>query len=378
MEFVIGTADLHRVVKLLGVTARANTVTPEGRILIQAQEDGVLFTSHNGSTGLACRCGEATVTEVGETSIVFSDVRAFVLSYYPWDGESGAQTFSFKTTADNKLFVTVDNVYENGKKSKGKLRLGMHDPYGIIGIPEFSEPTLILNSTILKTAFSKILYAVDKSHYLASLRNVVVKFDEDNVRFAAANGVVVSEYRIKNITSKKSGEILLGYEFIMDLRRILAEDEQMFFDIREDAILVKFGDAVLVGRAIIGHEFPDYEPPFSTFTNTLLVDKDIFMSNILPFVDLLNSEDDNRLSLTIKDGEMTLQNDVANVKFDTGVAFEGEFSIDLNGLLVKQTVEAIQDDKILLKFSDEGGYFICDSGNFEDQRALILPLEGRG
>jgi len=377
MEFVIGTADLHQVVKLLGVTARANTVTPEGRILIQAQEDGVLFTSHNGTTGLSFKSKEADVAEVGDTSIVFSDVRAFVLSYYPWDGESGAKTFSFKSTDDNKLFITVDNIYENGKKSKGKLRLGMHDPYGIVGIPEFTEPTLILNSTILKTAFSKILYAVDKSHYLASLRNVVVKFDADNVRFAAANGVVVSEYRIKNITTKKSGEILLGYEFIMDLRRILSEDEQMFFDIRENEILVKFGEALLIGRTIVGHEFPDYEPPFSTFKETLVVDKDIFMSNILPFVDLLNSEDDNRLSVTIKDGEMTLKNDVATVRFDTDISYDGEFSIDLNGLLVKQTVEAIQDDKILIKFSDESGYFICDSGNFEDQRALILPLEGR-
>jgi hypothetical protein len=42
-----------------------------------------------------------------------------------------------------------------------------------------------------------------------------------------------------------------------------------------------------------------------------------------------------------------------------------------------QTVDVIKDDKILMQFSDDKGVLLFDSGNFEDQKALIAPLRRR-
>ena len=44
---------------------------------------------------------------------------------------------------------------------------------------------------------------------------------------------------------------------------------------------------------------------------------------------------------------------------------------------MKETVEHIKDDKVLLKFSNETGCLVFDSSNFENQKALITHIRRR-
>ena len=74
---------------------------------------------------------------------------------------------------------------------------------------------------------------------------------------------------------------------------------------------------------------------------------------------------------------MTLSCDVAEFKYDGQIDYPGDFIIDINGQYMIQTVEVIKDDKIMIRFSNDDGVLIFDSGNFEDQNALITPIRRR-
>jgi hypothetical protein len=63
--------------------------------------------------------------------------------------------------------------------------------------------------------------------------------------------------------------------------------------------------------------------------------------------------------------------------YDEKVDYDKEFVIDVDGKAMIDTVNAIKDDVLLLKFSHDMGCFIFDSGTFEDQKALITPVRRR-
>jgi DNA polymerase III sliding clamp (beta) subunit (PCNA family) len=140
---------------------------------------------------------------------------------------------------------------------------------------------------------------------------------------------------------------------------------------------VAFDGVVFWGRTIIGHEFPDYKTILDSFEDSIMLDKEVLMSSLLPFADILNPDDNYRLTFALSKGEMILSCDVAEFTYDGQVDFPGEFIIDINGQHMIQTIEVIKDDKIMIRFSDDDGVLIFDSGNFKDQSALITPIRRR-
>lgn len=378
MEFSIGTEELQKIIKLIGVVAKANAADASGRVLFEAKDDCVEFLANNGSTALYYDSYETKVAEAGAVSINYSKIKSFVSSFKVWDGTSGAQSFLFKST-EKTTTISVDNVYENGKVSKGKLRLSNFNPALIHRPPKFNKATFILNSTIFRTATSKVLYAIDptRDYSLNALQGMNVSFDDENIYFVGSDSRVLSEYMVKNVSDRIEGDLTLQYDFIMGLRRLLVDDQQLFWEIDGGRVAVKCDDMVFIGRCIIGHEYPEYKGALDGYTDRLNVRKDILMDLLLPFSDVLDSEDHFRLTFEIQDKIMKVFNDQANFELEQDITGGLDFSIDLNGRLFMQTIDAIKDDHILLKFTDADRPVILDSSTFEDQKALVTPLKKR-
>jgi DNA polymerase III sliding clamp (beta) subunit (PCNA family) len=378
MEFSIGTEELQKIMKLMGVVAKANAADSSGRLLIDAQEDHVEILSNNGSTALYYDSYETKVVEPGVVSFNYSKIKSFVSSFKIWNGTAGAKSFTFKAT-DKATTITVDNIYENGKVSKGKLRLANFNPALINRLPKFKKADFILNSTIFRAATSKVLYAINPNmdYSLNALQGMNISFDDDQIYFVGSDSRVLSEYMVKNVSDRAEGNVTLQYDFIMGLRRLLVDDLQLFWEIDGHRVAVKCNDMVFIGRCIIGHEYPDYKNALDAYQDRINIRKDVFMDLLLPFTDILDAEDNFRLTFAIKDKTIKVFNDQANFELDQDIAGGLDFAIDLNGRLLMQTVYAIKDDHILLKFTDENKVIIFDSCTFEDQKALITPLKRR-
>jgi DNA polymerase III sliding clamp (beta) subunit (PCNA family) len=53
------------------------------------------------------------------------------------------------------------------------------------------------------------------------------------------------------------------------------------------------------------------------------------------------------------------------------------FSIDINGKYLIQTIDSISDNDIIFKFSDSDGFAIFDSKNFMNQKSLVSSIRKR-
>lgn len=378
MKFCISTSELQYIIKLLGVTAKINTVDVEGRIFIEATDKGVVnFFSNGGSTSVLYTIKDVKVEVPGEIAVLYSKVRSFITSFKPWSGESGAKEFCFDLK-DSGLYIAVANTQTDGKVIKGKIKADRFPPESIQKPNQSDETTFILNSLIFKEAINKVVYAIDPQDFNKhALQGMSVQFDNDYIYFAGTNGKVLSEYTVKNNSELKTGSFILKYDFIMGLRRVLMEETQLFFEINDKQINVKFDNVVFTGRLLVGYVYPEYKSILDAFEKEIILSKEVLMGNILPFMDILNPDDYNRLTFSIKNKQLTFENDYGKFTSEQEIDPSIDFIIDVNGILIKETIEHIKDDKILLKFSDETGCLIFDSSNFKDQKSLITHIRRR-
>lgn len=378
MDFCIETKELQRIVKLLGVTARTNTTSFEGRVLIEAFENGnVVFTSIGSSTSITVSSKDNTVHTPGSEIILFGKVKSFVNALHPWNGESGTKELSFVGDGDKELKVSVKTIHENGKKSSGKLQLRLLKDMSFRKPKPFGKPNFILNSNMLKKAISNIIYSVDRNEARVFIQGINITFKNNDLLFVCTNGLTLSEYKVNNPGDLKEGVYILKHEFVMGLRHALGEETQIYFEIEGNDIRAQFDNVCFYGKLVIGHDYPTYSPILDKFSNVIVVDKTALMDVLSPFMDLLNVEDNKRITFELKDRNIRLYNDEVSYDCDFNVDYDGEFVVDVNGDFLFQTIDAIDDDSILIKFTDENNVVIFDSGNFENQKALITPVRRR-
>lgn len=379
MNFSISAVSAQKAVKAIGMVARANVVDSSGRVLIEATENGVLFTSNNGYTAISFNVPDAVVRAPGTTAIIYSKIKSFVTSFKPWDGESGVESFDF-ILSDRNVKVSVNNIYNNGKFSKGELILSSSNPGLVTKLPEFGEVSFTLNSAIFRAATNKVLYAIkpQADYNQLALEGMYIKFENEDIFFAGANSVALSEYQVKNVTDRFEGDVIIQYDFIMGLRRLLSGDDIiLFWEINGNRVSVRFDEIVYTGRRIVGHDFPEYKPMLEDYTDHINLSKDFLLGALSPFNDILDPEDNFRLTVEIKDKLFKIFNNQATIEAEQDIAGGLNFSIDLNGKQLIQTIDAIKDDYILFKFSDSEGNAIFDSSTFNDQKSLISSIRKR-
>lgn len=377
MDFCIETKELQKVVSLLGITAKINVADFSGRVLIEVNDNNtVLFVSNNNSTAISITSDKVKIITPGTATISFGEIKSFINAFQPWNGTYGTKEFSFVCDGDH-VNIVVENVYENGEKSKGNLRLTCFNDMRLQKLLPFGKPNFFLNSNMFKKAIGKIIYAIEPTEIRAFIQGMNLSFDKDEIYFCGTNGRVLSEYKVKNKNKLNEKNYLMKYDFIMGLRRAVGEETQISFEIDERNIKAKFDNVFFQGRLVKGHEYPDYKPVLETYSNVISINKDALMGVLTPFTDILNNEDNKRLTFELKDGKIKFYSDKAVFECDFVTDYDGDFIIDVNGGFLLQTIDAINDDKILIKFSDEKNVLVFDSGTFEDQKALITPIRRR-
>ncbi len=375
MKFDIETAALQRAVTALGVVVQANTMDATGRFVIKTDDDSLVFTANNTSTAITINVPAITIDEPGEVSLTYSKIKGYLTTFKVWNGVSGVKKFNFVST-ERYTYVKVENIHSDGKVSKSKLKLTNSNPALLQKPPVFKDTTFVLNSSIFRDATSKVLYAIDPTidSSLKALQGLNIAFDENDIRFVGANGKVLSEWEISNTGEYAESNVTLEYNFIMALRRLLSNDIQLFWDIQSRRAVVKFDDIIFSGKCIVGHEYPAYRDSLDSYTHHINFSKELLIETIAPFVDTLDPDDNFRLTFEIKDKKVRIFNNSGSVEVEQDIQGGLDFSIDVNGKLFIQTIDAVKDDYILFKFSTEDGLLIFDASTTNNQKSLIVPL----
>lgn len=381
MDFIIETEELQRIVQCLLNVAKLNTFEFDGRVIIEADKDNnnVLFTSNNGSTLISILSNKSVnVKSSGEIITLFSKIKSFVGSFTPWDGYCGVKEFHFKLNEKKKTGrILVTNVYNNDKKAHGHIDLKCFDDFGANRTPKFGDASFIFNSIVFKNAVASMLYSVDPNEKREFIQGVNLVFDSKYIYIVGSNGRLLSEYRIENPSKISNTSYHVKHDFILGLKKLLNEESQVFFEIDNTtrSIRSNFNNIRFDGKIIIGHEYPNYRPKLEVFNDVVVVNRVELLDSLFPFINILNPEDNNRLTLCIENDNVIISTEEASFTCELGVKYDKKFIIDVNGRYLFKTVDSIKDDLIKIKFSDEKGCLLLDSGSTETHRTLVAPIK---
>lgn len=380
MEFLVKTHDMQRAIKLLSVVAKVNTASYEGRVLISTENGKVKLLVNNGKTGMVHTI-PAKVIDEGEVSVVYSKIRVFIMTFLPWDGTLGAEEFHF-TSDDSKLNINTSSLHMNGMVAKSELKVDLIETESIPRIGPVETPNMILNSSIIKTAVDKVLYAVaTKNSLIPYTMCICMIFSDEFIKFVATNGRVLCEYKVKNDCNIKEGAYLLTHEFITGLRRIITDDVQLFWDVADSTARIDFDNTLFQGyiqKIDLKEQYPDYERQFSLFETTVPVDRDVLLSGLQSFVDALNSDDFDRVSLLIEDNKLILKTDTSYFELeDPSFPKDLKLAIDISGKDMLSTLHSISDSNVKLKFIDKDNGLVFESVGYDLQQAYVVNLVRR-
>ncbi len=377
MEFFIGISEIQKALKVMGTVAKANADDASGYVLIGASDDNsIIFVGYNPKLSVTHKANDCDIKSPGKVCLPFSKLMSFVNSFPSWDGSSGVENVHIKKLKHG-VSVKLINTFENGKQAKNKLNLKMF-PHQNFFIPEpFKKTTFEMNAPVLKLAISKVVYAIDPNASQSFIQGMNINFDKDNIYFAGTNALKLSEYRTKNTGGLVDKSIVVHYLFLMALRKILDPNKKVYFEISDTKIKVIVNTTTLHSNLIVDMPYPDYTVTFSKYKHQVVLDKDIMLASFIPYLGILSDEDNKRLTIELKDSKLSIYSDFSESTYEGDIGYAGNFVIDINGSFLAQTLDAINDDIIEMRFSDADGFLIFDSANFHDQRALITPIKRR-
>jgi DNA polymerase III sliding clamp (beta) subunit (PCNA family) len=377
MEFNVDLQALQKATKLLGAVASQNDDSSDGHVLLDIRDNGdlVLLVS-TGILSITHVIHNCEVKSTGNSAVSFGKLSSFLAAIAYINEGVGAKIVNIKGLK-NDVSLVIKSTSSSKKLVKHALKLQLQQTQRIAVPTPFTNTTFEINSATLRLAIPKVLYAVDRNSIRTFLQGINISFDKDCIYFAGTDAQKLSEYTTPNTSKLHSGNYILPYMFISSLRRIVDTDSPVLFCIDSGRIKVMVNNTVLHGSLLIGEEYPNYKEVFKSFTHTITIDKNEFLSSLAPILPSLNKEDLNRLSLVFDNKKLIIKNEYAEAEYVEDIDFDGSLTIDLNGSYLVSTLMAIMDDIITMQFSDNEHVVIFDSAQFNNQKALITPIRRR-
>jgi DNA polymerase-3 subunit beta len=198
-------------------------------------------------------------------------------------------------------------------------------------VKKFDEASLIINSDILKDGLSKVLHCINPSEIRIAMSGAYIMIDNDRITFVGTNGVKLSE-SVMTINGDISGkDVILKYDFANTLRSVLDGNSQVLIYIEDRTAYVTCNNVYIVGTLISNEKYPNYKSVLGAYDKIITVPKYDFTDSVMSVSDVLDPEDNYRLSLRFEDNKLTLQNDRVNVEHEFEHTFEHKLDVDVNG-----------------------------------------------
>lgn len=376
MEFSISIGLLQQALKVMTTVTKPNKEDATGHVLIDASEDGIIFVGYDGMLSATHKVSEFNIKSTGKVCVPFAKLLSFINSFYSWDGNSGVEEVTLKKLKSTTS-VRLVNKFDNGNAAKNKLELRLF-PTKKFHIPDpFNETTFSIPGSVLKIAIAKVVYSLDVNSPQSFIQGMNVLFDKDYIYFAGTNGAKLSEYRAKNVGTQKEGSLIIHYTFITALRKLTDITDVVYFEVDNNKIRAVIGTTTLHSPLIIDNPYPNYRGMFDNYEHSIKLDKEILLNSFIPYLNVLDKEDHNRLTIEIKNKKLTITSTYSESDYGGDIDFDLDFVVDVNGYFMAQTLDAIQDDIVELKFTQDGSTIIFDSSNFKDQKSLITSIKRR-
>jgi len=374
MEFKIPVEELQSVFSRLSSVVRINESNITGMIVIEVSDD-VKFKSTDGSLCMIISNDNCEIIRKGKAIIRFRDLKGYVLKFVPLVENYGTKDFHF-IIEDHEGLLKSKTQFPSGNPSYRKLKFELFNNEQYPIVKSFDDAQLIINSSILRRGISKVLHCINPSEVRKAITGVNVTIREDKIVFAGTNGVKLAEFEMDINADIQKKSYLFRYNLSSVLRTVLNEDAQVFIKFEGRYVYIKSNELYIIGSLIIDENYPDYKPMFN-LDKRILIPRIDFNDSVHTVMDVLDEEDNSRLSLTFNGNTLTLKNDRAESVQEFDGAFEDSLDVDVNGMFLDSILADFIGENLNINFNDELNYVVFQSVENPSHTTLLTTLKRR-
>lgn len=380
MLFKIDLLELQAILKTLRVSVKPASAEQDGRLTISVKApQQPSFSTSTGYAGTEVRSSSASVELDGAVCISYTDLSDFINNLKPPHELGGVESVTLKLST-KFLVATAEGSFKD-KKTKVSRRIKI--------LPEVTYPNLnidtlsfSIDADLLKYVLDKTIPFIDPIHPMLPLRGMSLILDSDKFYFAGTNGVVLSEFKVDNSEELIKEQYLFSYDFIKGLRGVVASlskgENKAYFYIDKKIAKVIIDNVTFWGQMLSDQLYPEYKKELiKSFKYKFIIDRQLLLDNLTPLIGALDKDDNNRLTIQIKDSKVLLYNDLSEADFMIEDSVPSDFIIDVNGKLCRDLINNIRDDNIIMYCTDDKTNIIFDSHMFEDQKTLLTFIRRR-
>jgi DNA polymerase-3 subunit beta len=375
MEFKIPVEELQNVFARLGNVVRMNESGLTGMVLIEVDQNEVNFKCTDGSASLIVTSAQCEVVKPGKLLLRFRDVKGYIMKFVPLMEDYGTENFHFIATADEGLIKTK-TMFQSGKPSYRKLKFEVFNPSIYPNIQVFEDAQLIVNSNILKRGIAKVLHCINPGEVRKAITGLNITVDDDKIIFVGTNGVKLAEYRMDIVADVRHASHILSYGLASVLRNLLDDDAQVFMKFDGRHVHVKSNEVYLIGSLIINESYPNYKPMF-TLDKIIEVPRIDFADSVVSVMDVLDPEDNHRLTLNFNDSTLTLKNDRVEAVHEFGEPFGTDLDVDVNGEFLGSILRDFIGNDLEVHFTEGNNYVVFKVKDNPDHNALLTIVKRR-
>ncbi len=373
MEFRTPVAELQSIFAKLGNVVKMNNDDVTGMVVIEA-DDMVRFKATGGNVSTIIESHNSTIIEKGKTMVRFREMKGYVSKFVPLVDDYGTEDFHFKVEG-RYVFIRTKTAFPSKKPSYRKLSVQIFDePFPTLR--DFGEAQIILNSSILKNGISKVLHCVNPAEVRSAMTGVSITFKKERVVFAGTNGVKLAEFRAPMNADMDDKSYIFKYDTSYCMRTMLDDDTQVFLNFEGRHVYIKSNEVYIIGSLIINEKYPNYIPMLNLDHKITFPRMDL-SDSVHTLMEVLDPEDNNRLTINFTDNVLTLKNDVAEAVHTFDDAFGDNLDIDVNGVFFDSLLKDMFGSTLEILFRPGENYFVVKSVEYPDHTALITVIRRR-
>lgn len=373
MEFKILVEDLQSVVSRLSNVVKINEEDITGMVMIEVGDD-VKFKATDGSVHIIITNDHCEIIKTGKTLVRLRDIKGYVSKFIPLVDGYGTKDFHFVIEEPEGLIKTKTN-FENSKPAYRRLRFELFKK-DYPPVKPFGEAQLILNSNILKRGINKVMHCINPAEIRRSITGMQVTIKENAIVFAGTNGIKLEEFELDINADIEKSSYIFKYNFASVLRAVLDDDAQVFMILEGRHVYVKSNDMYITGSLVINEDYPNYKPMFE-LDKVITFPRLGFADTVNTVMDVLNPEDNSRLTITFNGNKLLLKNDIVESVQDFDEPFGANLDVDINGEYLDSILRDFTGDKLEIHFTEGNNYVVFKPPGNTKHTALITVIKRR-
>ncbi len=363
MNLSCSRAQLREALRLVGGVVDPRNIKPILKdIRIRAVDDGLELSATDLEVGIKYLVRDVEIKEPGGI-VVPADTVAGIVS------ESRAERLSMESK-DGKLMITADGSRFNV--------MGVSEEE-FPDIPDFPEENAIeiegaiIREMIEKTAFA---VAVEKQRYALNGVLVVTKSGSPRITMVATDGRRLALIKRKaNVSSPFDAQAIVPVKALIQVEKMVGEEEIVKLNIQERQILVRGENGVLVAQLVEGR-FPPYEEVIPDDCDKKLEIASDDFGNAIRQAAVLTMRDSRAIRLMAGEDRLTIESsdpESGDAHVELQAKYEGaDIDIRFNPDFLLDGLKAMSEQMVRLEMKDRTRATVMKSGT--DYLYLVMPI----